>query len=237
MRKLTLLLMVSIGAVLMSLSVKTVYLHSEGADADDKKLACDMKPNEMVVYCEKCTKFLKCYSCAQCKKQFDKEQKEKKSEVSGKPSYMFFEDEVTFGKCPTCSGKLTATELLDKNGKCILCGDKPKKQKTCIKSVYACLDHSEQEFLSAGKCSVEVKDKDDKPKKCGKGFVVKYISRAKIVMAYMCICGDSQPVAPQANTKCAKCGADNASRTGTLVCEKSKEFPHVNPKEWEKKNK
>lgn len=231
MKKWLILFMVS-GGLLILLLLWTDYLCTQGNASEGGKLACDMKKSESIPWCGNCRTFLKGYSCKKCKKEADKE---KKGDEEGKPSYIFFEDEVTFGKCPVCDEKLKAVTLVDRQGKCISCGEKPdKKTKTCVKTVYACPEHPEEEFLNSGKCRKEITDEKGKTKKCGEKLIVKYISRAKVIFIYKCVsCGYSSSTPSAGGADCPRCGT-KGTLTGEFVCEKSGEFPHVNEKEWKK---
>jgi len=237
MKKWLILVMINTGLILWLF--KPTYLYTQTPPPDDKKSECDMKNTEMIPYCKykDCCKgkFLKGYICQECKKKAEKEQKDKKTVEKGKPSYMFFEKDVTFGKCPTCGAKLTPADLLNKDGNCIACDKKPIKRKACIKTVYACPNHPEKEFLKAGKCSAEITDSTGNPKKCGANFVIKYISRSSLRPCYVCQqCGSHYPRPP---VKCSKCGSDSKMIKARTSCKMSQTFPHVNEQEWEKTHK
>lgn len=228
MKKYLLLLILGCGLSLCLSSINRLYT-DEG-----ESIPCDMRTLKNYSYCESCSKFLTGYLCRDCKK---KVLKEKKETTEGKPDYLFYEEEVFFGQCPECKGKLKPFTLVDKRGKCIECGKKPTKKNACVKMVYACPEHPDKEFLKPGRCLEKITNKKGRIKKCSRRLVIKHINRAEITLKFVCSkCGYSTPTAPGADAKCPGCG-NVCTLVGKFTCEASGEFPHVNTKEWEKRQR
>lgn len=206
------------------------YLYTDETDST----SCDMRALKTFPYCESCKKFLTGYLCRDCKK---KALKEKQGTPEGKPDYLFYEEEVFFGQCPECKGKLKPFTLVDKRGKCIECSEKPTKKSACVKTVYACPKHPDKEFLKAARCLGKITDKKGNPKKCSQRFIIKHTNKAEVNLKYTCSkCDFSTAHAPGTDPKCPGCGLVG-TLYGKYTCETSGEFPHVNAKEWEKEQK
>jgi hypothetical protein len=107
-----------------------------------------------------------------------------------------------------CGEKLERTDLVDNLGRCLFCGTKPQRIKVCVRTIYACPSHPENEFFKSGYCSQKITDDKGNSRKCAKYFMVKSIGRSEIVISYKCgneKCGYYLSSKPTLSGKCPKC--------------------------------